>query len=77
MLIPVRCFTCNRVIGHLWNHYKELITEKSPGEALDELGLTSEKYCCRRMLLGHIDIIDRILQYSNNPGEPVSMNLSS
>lgn len=23
MIIPVRCFTCGRVIGHLWEQYVE------------------------------------------------------
>jgi DNA-directed RNA polymerase subunit N (RpoN/RPB10) len=76
MLIPVRCFTCNKVIGHLWNRYCELVNEKlENGEhdfnvrkiVLDELGI--ELYCCRRMFLGHIDIIDNLLLYPNNPGE--------
>ena len=33
--------------------------EKTPeGIALDKLGLT--RYCCRRMLLSHVDLIDTI-----------------
>ena len=23
MIIPIRCFTCNKVIGHLWEKYLE------------------------------------------------------
>ncbi len=29
------------------------------GEALDRLGM--QRYCCRRMLLTHIDLIDKLL----------------
>ena len=29
--------------------------------ALDELGLT--RYCCRRMLLTHVDLIEKLLRY--------------
>ena len=77
MLIPVRCFTCNRVIGHLWNRYKELVEKyQNPGKALDELGLSSDKYCCRRMLLGHVDIIDTMLMFPNNPGEECPILIS-
>jgi len=55
MLIPVRCFTCGKVIGNLWTKYQELIEQEySENEALNQLGLS--RYCCRRMLLTHIDI---------------------
>lgn len=27
MLIPVRCFTCNKVIGHLWEDYQSKIQQ--------------------------------------------------
>lgn len=59
MIIPVRCFTCGKVIGHLWFKYKELIQNgKSPKEALDELGL--ERACCRQIFLGHVDLIEKV-----------------
>jgi len=80
MLIPVRCFTCNKVIGDKYNLFvsiaqehmeKEGITDPdkirymdttkkqdySPyGKAMNELGLT--KYCCRRHMMGHVDVIN-------------------
>lgn len=63
MLIPVRCFTCNKVIGDKWETYQDMINDgKSPKEALDTLGL--KKYCCRRIILGHVDIIAKVLKYS-------------
>jgi DNA-directed RNA polymerases I, II, and III subunit RPABC5 len=76
MLIPVRCFTCNKVIGHLWEKYLKLRqnyilkgdTETNANcKSLDELKLNN--YCCRRMILGNVDVIDNLLLYSNNPGE--------
>jgi DNA-directed RNA polymerase I, II, and III subunit RPABC5 len=63
MLIPVRCFTCGNVIGNKWEEYKRLLAEHRDCRiALDALGL--KRYCCRRMLLTHVDLIDRMLQYS-------------
>ena len=64
MLIPVRCFTCGKVTGNKWEKYQYMINVegKSRGEALDILGL--KRYCCRRILLSHIEIIDKLLEYS-------------
>ncbi|KAJ2396074.1 DNA-directed RNA polymerase II subunit L [Coemansia sp. RSA 2559] len=66
MIIPVRCFTCGKVVGNKWEKYLELIEQEyTDGEALDELGL--KRYCCRRMVLTHVDLIEKLLQY--NPQE--------
>ena len=61
MEFPVRCFTCGGVIGHLYEDYKEAIKEKKPDVVLDELGVG--RYCCRRMFLSHVDIVERVLRY--------------
>lgn len=62
-IIPVRCFTCGKVIGNKWEEYQNMISEKIlPGEALNKIGL--KKICCRRMILSHVDLIDKILKYS-------------
>jgi DNA-directed RNA polymerase I, II, and III subunit RPABC5 len=82
MIIPIRCFTCNKVIAHLWEKYLEQIQmnyidediknqkkkrfvdieqiekKTSEGQILDDLGLN--KYCCRRMILSHVDLCEKI-----------------
>ncbi len=61
MEFPVRCFTCGSVIGHLYGDYRKLAAEKNPEIALDEIGI--HRYCCRRMFLSHVDIVDTIIKY--------------
>jgi len=82
MIIPIRCFTCNKVIAHLWEEYLkqiqlayieediknnrknrfvdiETIENKTiEGKILDEMKL--HRYCCRRMMLSHVDLCDKI-----------------
>lgn len=85
MIIPIRCFTCGKVIGNKWESYLGLLqAEYTEGyvlysnlwmtwssfinvccfcsDALDALGL--KRYCCRRMLLGHVDLIEKLLNYA-------------
>ena len=61
MEFPVRCFTCGSVIGHLYEQYKSMVKDKKPDVCLDELGV--ERYCCRRMFISHVDIIQSVLRY--------------
>ena len=82
MIIPIRCFTCNRVVAHLWEEYlnriqleyidediknnkkkrfvdiEELRNKTVEGKILDEMNLS--RYCCRRMMLSHVDLCDKI-----------------
>ncbi|HPR42621.1 MAG TPA: DNA-directed RNA polymerase subunit N [Candidatus Methanofastidiosa archaeon] len=62
MIIPIRCFTCGKPIGHLYKTYSERILSEDPKDVLDDLGL--ERYCCRRMFLVHVNLIDEVLDFS-------------
>ena len=83
MIIPVRCFTCNRVVGSKYKTYLKKVKEANlqteniisgdPDITLDEsdpekqtpyqrifaeLGI--DRYCCKRHLLTHVDLIEKI-----------------
>ena len=62
MLIPVRCFSCNKVIG---GHYEQFIERRAngedPSEVMDDLGVS--RYCCRTIFVSHVNLIDELLPY--------------
>jgi len=63
LIIPVRCFTCGKVIGDRWEEFARRTKQgESPGKVLDELGM--KRYCCRRMFISHVEVIDEFLKYS-------------
>lgn len=62
MIIPVRCFSCGKVIGHLYEDFKKRVDAgEDSKKVLNELGL--ERYCCRALFLGHIDLIKKVSQF--------------
>jgi DNA-directed RNA polymerase subunit N len=66
MIIPVRCFTCGKVVADKYEQFKREVRQgEDPAVVLDNLGLN--RYCCRRMLLAHIDIIDSFMAFSTVP----------
>jgi DNA-directed RNA polymerase subunit N len=62
MIIPVRCFTCGKLIGDRWEEFAKRVEDgESPKDVLDDMGL--KRYCCRRMLLSHVEVIDEIIKF--------------
>uniref|UniRef100_A0A6C0JSD2 Uncharacterized protein n=1 Tax=viral metagenome TaxID=1070528 RepID=A0A6C0JSD2_9ZZZZ len=61
MSIPLRCFTCGKVIGNVWEPYLILLKKYTEGEALDLLNI--KKYCCRRMVLSNVDQTEKLLMF--------------
>ncbi len=61
MIIPVRCFSCGKPIGQLWQSYQEKSKKGGAGKAMDELGVS--RYCCRSQMLGHVDLVDTAARF--------------
>jgi len=62
MIIQVRCFACGKVIGSAYEDFvKRVELGESPKEVLQSLKL--DRYCCRRMLLTHANLIDELAPY--------------
>jgi len=61
-ILPVRCYTCGKIIGGKWEPYQNMLKEGiDRKDVFDKLLL--KKMCCRRMLMGHVEIIDSLLKY--------------
>jgi len=57
MIIPIRCFSCGKPVGHLYEEYKQKIEKgEEAKKVLDTLGL--DRYCCRGVILSHVELID-------------------
>ncbi|MBI3859927.1 MAG: DNA-directed RNA polymerase subunit N [Thaumarchaeota archaeon] len=62
MMIPIRCFTCGTLIGDKFASFQSRANAgEDAGKVLDELGL--KRYCCRRMLISSVDVIDQVLPF--------------
>jgi DNA-directed RNA polymerase subunit N len=62
-MVPVRCFTCGKVVGEHWEEFQRRAKDgdEDAAEVLDDLGL--ERPCCRRMLVSHKNLVDIVAPY--------------
>lgn len=62
MIIPIRCFSCGKPVAQDWDEYSKRTGDgESAQKVLTELG--HNRYCCRRMLLTHSDVIDDVMKH--------------
>ena len=75
MIIPLKCFTCGKVLGDKWNFYQKEIQKVSSEDSVLNVNaktlqqtkegkaldaLGLKRYCCRRMFLSHVDMAEII-----------------
>jgi DNA-directed RNA polymerase subunit N len=62
MMVPIRCFTCGALIADKWEEFARRVKDgENAGKVLDDLKL--KRYCCRRMLLSNVELVDDIIRY--------------
>lgn len=61
MIIPIRCFTCNFLISSKYKKFLSMREEKEEPKTIFEK-LKIRRYCCKKTLLSHVDIIDSLDQ---------------
>jgi DNA-directed RNA polymerase subunit N len=62
MIVPVRCFSCGKVVSQEYEEFVNRVEKgEDPKKVLDELGV--ERYCCRRIIFSHVDLMDEITKY--------------
>ena len=50
------------MIGHKWEEFKKRVDKgEDPEKVLDSLGF--DRYCCRRMFISHVEVMDEIKKY--------------
>ena len=75
MIIPIRCMNCGNILADKWLFYQQNVKEMRGStnpiymdgksipdtaelKVLNHLGL--KRYCCRKHMLTHVDLIDKI-----------------
>ena len=62
MIIPIRCFSCGKPVAQFWDEYSDRVKKgEDKKKIMDDLGL--ERYCCRALFLGHVDLIDTAARF--------------
>ncbi len=51
------------MIAHVYEQYKQAVESGEDAQStLEDLGI--KRYCCRRMFVGHVDLLDEISPFS-------------
>lgn len=63
-MYAIRCFSCNKVLGHLWLQWERRIANgEDKASVLDDMKV--KRYCCRRMLLTNPDAMNLVSEFGD------------
>ena len=75
-LPPIRCITCNKILGNLWKDYEAMLEKGiSIEEALNNLSLY--RPCCRLRLRNPFKVVDRHTQTQADVDEMYENNFDA
>ena len=58
----MRCMSCGKPVAHLWDEYKDRTSKgEKAKKVMDDLKL--ERFCCRGLFMGHIDLLDTVARF--------------
>ena len=60
-ILPIRCFTCNKCIGDMWEKFFIKCQEKDMVQVFIDLKIN--RACCRRMFSTSVDIHQQVEDY--------------
>jgi DNA-directed RNA polymerase subunit N len=62
LLVPVRCFTCGKLIGDKYSEYLSRVKAgEDPAKVSDSMNI--KRYCCRRILVSTVETIYQVIPY--------------
>ena len=62
MLIPVRCFTCGKLVANKHAEYSNRVKSgEDPANVMNSLNI--KRYCCRRMFTSSVETIYQVIPY--------------
>lgn len=70
-MIPVRCFTCNKILGHYFFDQESIL--KNPDLFFNENNIN--RYCCRKIIVNHVDIFVNYEKKKNSSFYSVKQNI--
>lgn len=68
-MLPVRCYTCGKVLAQLQKQWEQHKSEDWSG-FFEEFDI--KRYCCKRVLMAHVPDKNQLVQYALPPSVQLS-----